>query len=260
MADVHPKSQHTHGAGLTFYGLLGNITTLVPHMAIMPFDFIRRSPSVSSQQSVHGQELEDTFGVEVNGSIADSVFYDVTGDLQRGAYSNDYIHSGAGIAKVGYQVNSLKWKPRFGGEYDYATGNSHRDPFRISTYDQQYPSDLFGFDNIEQSRVNVDMKPADKWTLLFQTEFLNVASIHDSVYSGSESAIVKPKTAAGFSATDIGQGFDASTDYLFRKYLDVQVGVGHFFPGRVMADNGKAPPLTLGYFQLTYRFKVKQQQ
>ena len=264
---VHPESLDKHGAGLTFYGILGNYHSEALHLDVIPFEFIRRVLSVSSQQSIHGGELENTFGGEINGSVGNTVFYDVMGDLQRGPYSNDFIHAGAGLAKVGYQVNAFRWKPRFGGEYDYATGNTHRDPFRIGTYDQQYPSDhnafgltdLFGFDNITQARVNVDMKPAEKWTLLFQTEFLNVASIHDSVYSGAETVLVKVPTN-GFSATDIGQGFDASTDYLFRKYLDVQFGVGHVFPGRVLADNGKAPPLTLGYFQLTYRFKLNHQQ
>ena len=37
-------------------------------------------------------------------------------------------------------------------------------------------------------------------------------------------------------------------------------GVGPLFPGRVLAENGKAPPLTLGYFQLTYRFKASGRQ
>ena len=36
------------------------------------------------------------------------------------------------------------------------------------------------------------------------------------------------------------------------------MGVGHLFPGRVLVQGGKAPPLTLGYLQLTYRFKVNQ--
>jgi hypothetical protein len=62
--------------------------------------------------------------------------YDILGDLQRGSYSNDSIHAGAGIVKVAHLFDSLPWKPRLGGEYDYATGNPHQNPNRISTYDQ----------------------------------------------------------------------------------------------------------------------------
>ncbi len=263
---VHPTSLDKHGAGLTFYGVVGTVTTWVPKTQIQPFVFIRRMPVVSSQQNIKGGELETTFGAEVNGKIPGGFFYDVVGDLQRGAYSNDSIHAGAGYVKAGYQVSAAPWKPRFGGEYDYATGNPHRNAERIGTYDQQYPSnhnafgltDAFGFQNITQTRVNVDMAPAKNWTLLFQTELLHVATVRDSVYSGTAGVLVKAPTA-GFTANDIGQGFDASTDYLFRKYLDVKFGVGHIFPGRVLAENGKAPPFTLGYFQLTYRFKADRQ-
>lgn len=260
---VHPTSLDKHGAGLTFYGVVGQISTWVPHTAIMPFNFIRRNPVVTSQQSIKGGELENTFGVEVNGNIPGGLYYDVLGDLQRGAYSNDSIHSGAAYVKAGYEIGSLKWKPRFGGEYDYATGNPHRNALRIGTYDQQYPSnhnafgltDIFGFENITQKRLNIDMKPARNWSLLFQAEGLDVATNRDNVYSSSGGTLVKVPSG-GFKATDIGQGFDASTAYAFHKYLEAQFGVGHLFPGRVLAENGKAAPQTLGYFMLTYRFKA----
>ncbi len=218
---------------------------------------------VTSQQSIKGGEVENTFGAEVNGNIPIGIYYDVLGDLQRGAYSNDSIHSGAGYAKAGYQLSFLKWKPRVGGEYDYATGNPHRNPNRIGTYDQQYPSnhnafgltDIFGFQNITEKRLNVDMKPAKNWSLLFQTETLHVASVRDNVYSSSGSTLIKAPTA-GFKADDLGQEFDASTEWALRKYFDLQFGVGHLFPGRVLAENGKPSPQTLGYFMLTYRFKA----
>ena len=259
---VHPTSLDKHGAGLTFYGAVGKVSTWVPKTEIMPFVFIRRNPVETSQQSIKDAELETTFGAEVNGKAPGGFFYDVMGDLQRGAYSNDSIHAGAGYVKAGYQV-PVRWHPRFGGEYDYADGNTHRNPYRISTYDQLYPSnhnafgltDAFGFQNITEARANVDMAPAKDWTLLFQTESLHVASVMDSVYNGAASVLIKAP-AAGFKANDIGQGLDASTEYLFHKYLDVKFGVGHVFPGRVLAENGKPAPFTLGYFQLTYRFKA----
>ena len=216
---VHPTSLDKHGAGLTFFGALGTLTTAIPHTQVQPFVYVRRVTSVTGQQSTKGDEVETTFGTEVNGSLGKAVFYDVLGDLQRGTYANDFIHSGAGIAKVAYQVNALPWKPRFGGEFDYATGNTHRDPFRIGTYDQQYPSnhdafnltDTYGFQNISMSRVNVDMTPARNWTLLFQTEFENIASVRDSVYAGGGTVLIRVP-AAGFRATDLSPGFDASTE------------------------------------------------
>ena len=85
-----------------------------------------------------------------------------------------------------------------------------------------------------------------------------MASTHDDVYNSAGQALIKAP-AAGFRATGLGHGFDASTDYLFRRYFDVEVGVGHLFPGAVLTGNDKAPPLTLGYLQLTYKFKATRQ-
>ena len=261
-----PTSLDKHGAGLTFYGVVGLLATAIPLTQIQPFVYIHRVADVTSQQGIHGGELETTSGAEINGHIHRDFEYDVLGGLQRGSYSNDSIHSGAGYAKAGYIATNLPWKPRLTGEYDYASGNTRRDPNRIATFDQQYPSnhnafglvDLFGFQNITESRVNVDLAPTENWTFLFQNEYLNIASVRDSVYAGGGPVLIKAP-AAGFTHTDLGQGFDASTEYLFRKHLDVQAGVGHFFPGRVVVQGGKAPPLTLGYFQLTYKFKVDRQ-
>ena len=133
----------------------------------------------------------------------------------------------------------------------------------IGTYDQQYPSnhnafglvDLFGFENIKQVRGNLDLKPAANLSLLFQAGSLHVTTVRDSVYNGSGSAVVKAP-AAGFASDGIGTEFDASAKYLLRKYVLVNAGVGHFFPGGVMTHGAKGAPLTLVYFGLTYRFRI----
>ncbi len=260
---TYPTSLDKHGTGLTFYGLVGTLTTVIPQTQIQPFVYIRRVSKVTSQESRHGSELETTFGAEVNGHIHGNFEYDLLAALQRGAYANDSIHSGVAYAKAGYVLRNLPLKPRLTGEYDYATGNSGRQANRVGTFDQLYPSnhdafglvDLFGFDNITQARVNVDLAPTPNLTFLFQSEYLNVASVRDGVYSAAGTVLIKPP-ATGFTNTDIGQGLDASAEYLFRKYFDVQVGVGHLFPGRVLVQGGKAPPLTLGYFQITYILKL----
>jgi alginate export protein len=185
------------------------------------------------------------------------------GDLQRGRYSSDSIHSGAGIVKVSRTFNSLPWKPRLGGEYDYATGNPHQNPNRISTYDQQYPSDhnafglvdLFGFQNIKQERVNLDLGPTKNLTLLFQGESLGVTSRFDDVYNSGSGVIVQTPVH-GFATNSIGDGFDASAKYVFHDYWVVNAGIGHFFPGSLMSANNHGALLTYSFVGITYRFRV----
>jgi hypothetical protein len=260
---VHPTSLDKHGAGLTFFGAVGTITTPVPHTIIQPFVYVKEFPRVESQQKIYGTETEVTPGAEVSSTIAGGFYFDVLGTLQRGSYSNDSIRSSAGYAKAGYTSQKIYWKPRLLGEYDYASGNPHTDPQRIGTFGQQYPSnhnafgltDLFGFQNIKQERANLDLTPAKHVTVLLQEESLQVSSTADNVYSGSGSTTVTVPTG-GFRSDDIGHEFDASGKYVFHQYLVLNAGVGHFSPGTLMRENAHGAPLTLVYLGLTYRFKV----
>ena len=263
VVNIHPTSLDTHGAGLTFHGVYGNIGSWIPQTLLQPFVLVKAFPRVRSQQGIYGSEVETTFGAEAEGRLPAGFDYDILGDLQRGSYSNDSIHAGAGIVKVAHLFDSLPWKPRLGGEYDYATGNPHQDPNRISTYDQLYPSnhnafglsDLFGFQNIKQERVNLDLGPTKNLSLLFQGEAIGVASRFDSVYNGGAGVVVKPPPH-GFATNRIGDGFDASAKYVFHDYWVVNAGVGHFFPGSLMSANDHGAPLTYSYFGITYRFSV----
>jgi hypothetical protein len=262
---VHPTSLDKHGAGLTFFGAVGTIGTWVPHVVIQPFVYVKAFPRVLSQQGIYGSETIATPGAEVSGTIPAGLTFDGLFGFQRGSYSNDSVVSSAGYIKAGYTAQKAFLKPRLLGEYDYASGNTRKDLTKINTFDQQYPSnhnafgltDLFGFQNIKQERINLDLTPAKHVSVLIQQEWLQVASTYDSVYNGAAAVTVKAPTT-GFSSADIGREFDASGKWVIKDYLVMNVGVGHFSPGTLMRENNHGAPLTLAYFGLTYRFKVNR--
>ncbi len=260
---IFPESLDKHGAGLTFHGAWGVIGSRMPHgTTLQPFVIVRALPRVKSQQGIYGTETETTFGAESTGNLH-SFGFDLMGNLQRGSYSNDSIHSGADIEKVYYTFNKLPWQPRFGGEYDYASGNPRTNPHHISTYDQQYPSnhnafgffDLFGFQNIKQQRVNLDLGPTKNLTLLIQGEAIGVASRHDSVYNGAAGTVAAAPTG-GFATNSIGDGFDISGKYALHDSIVFNSAWSHYFPGSLMAAAGKGAPLTYAMFSITYRYRV----
>jgi len=264
---VHPSSLDKHGAGLTFHGAVGTIGTFVPHVVIQPYIFIKAFPRVQGANKVFGTQTTVTPGFEAAGDVHGGFNFDALWAIQRGSYSNESIKASGGFIKAGYRVGHLAWQPRLRGEYDYASGNPHTDPLRMGTFDQQYPSnhnafgltDLFGFQNIKQDRINLDLTPTGHLSLLFQQEWLQVASTRDSVYNGS-AGVVAAAPAAGFLSDDIGREFDASAKYVFlHDYMVINAGVGHFSPGTLMQGNAHGAPLTISYFSLTYRFKVNHQ-
>lgn len=265
VVQIHPTSIDTHGAGLTFHGIYGTLGSVIPNATVQPFVLVRTAPRVKSEQGTYGSEVETTFGAETEGLLPKHFSYDVLGDLQRGSYSNDSIHAGAAIAKAAYLFTFLPWQPRLGGEYDYATGNPHQNPDRMSTYDQQYPSDhnafglfdLFGFQNIKQQRVNLDLGPTKNLTFLVQGEAIGVASRFDNIYNGAAGVAVAAP-AHGFATTSIGDAFDISGKYVYHNYWVWNAGVSHFFPGSLMVAADRGAPLTYAYLSITYRFKAEK--
>jgi hypothetical protein len=260
---IYPTSLDKHGAGLTFHGVHAKLATYVPHTTIEPFVLVRALPRVTSQQGMAGSKTEVTFGSYYEMKLPSGFDSSGTGDLQRGSYSNDSIHAGAAIVRGGYGTKRLPWQPHLEAEYDYATGNPHTNPDRIGTYDQQYPSnhnafglvDLFGFQNIKQRRLNLQLKPRSDLLLLFQSGSLHVPTIHDGVYSGAGASLIAAP-AGGFKSDDIGSEFDASAKYIYHKSFVTNVGVGHFFPGELMTSEKHGAPLTYAYLGFTYRFKL----
>jgi hypothetical protein len=264
---VHPTSLDTHGAGLTFHGVHAKIATWVPHSDIEPFVLVRAEPRVESHQGTYGSETEVTFG-----SYYNTHWYGFdssgTGMLQRGSYSNDSIQAGAAIVRGGYGADRLPWKPHLEAEYDYATGNSNPTGNTWGTFDQQYPSnhnafglvDLFGFQNIKERRVNLNLTPKENFLVLLQGGSLHLATVNDGVYSGgSMTPFVAVPKSGSFKSDDLGSEFDASAKYIFKKSFVTNLGVGHFFPGEVMTTGAptKHAPLTYAYMSFTYRFKVE---
>jgi hypothetical protein len=261
---IHPTSLDNHGAGLTFHGAWGNIATLVPKTSIQPFVLVHATRGVTSNEGLAGNKIAVTYGSYFETKLPLRFDASGTGDLQRGDYSNDSIHAGAGILRFGYAIPSA-WKFHVQGEYDWASGNAHRDPFRYGTYDQQYPSnhdafglvDLFGFQNIKQDRLNVGFDPSSNFLVLFQAGSLHLETKRDTVYASAGTAAFAAPTG-GFVHEDLGSEFDASAKYIWRKSFVTNIGVGHFFPGAVMTEAKHGAPLTLAYLQFTYRFKVNK--
>ncbi len=261
---INPTSLDRSSGGFTLHGAYGTLTTLIPKIRLEPYVLLR-TPHITSQQGTKGREVLVAPGGRVVGKLPVGFDYTLEGVLERGSYSNDSIHAGAGYVKVGYTASSLPLSPHLVPEYDYATGNSHRNPQRIGTFYQFYPSnhnvfgliDKFGWQNIRQNRLSLDMHPAKNLTVLFQGEFLQVANKNDAVYNSGGGVLIGPPIG-GFRSDNIGSEFDASMQYAGHYHLKYEAGVGHLWPGALMGANKNGAALTLSYFQVSYKFKISR--
>jgi hypothetical protein len=161
--NIHPTSLDMHSGGLHYDGFCGSINSWIPRTTLEPFVLVKALPRVVSQQNVYGAETEVTSGVRVQGFPGWDIDYDLTGMVQRGSYANDSIHSGFLLVKAGYMAAYLPWKPHLMAEYDYASGNSGRNPKNIGTFDQQYPSNHNALDLLTYSVFKISGNIALTW-------------------------------------------------------------------------------------------------
>src|ERR687895_1371742 len=86
---------------------------------------------------------------------------------QTGGLGSDSIGAWAGHWRLGYTAAKLRYKPRFIGEYNYATGDSDPRDGRRGTFDILYPTphdkyglaDQVGWKNIHHARAGLELTP-----------------------------------------------------------------------------------------------------
>ena len=263
VVSIRPISPDTPRGGFSLHGAYGTLTTLIPHVRFEPY-ILFKTPAVRSQQGIAGRETLVAPGGRMVGKLPSRFDYNLEGALERGSYSNDSIHAGAGHAMLGYTASFLPWKPHIKAEYDYASGNSHRNPLVVGTFDQFFPSnhdvfgltDVFGWQNMKQRRLDVDFHPSKNFYCLIHGQSLHVATPHDAVYS-SAGGILVGSPEGGFRSDDIGTEIDGELQYANSHVpLLWEVGVGHLWPGALMSANRHGAPLTLAYFQVTYKLSA----
>jgi hypothetical protein len=262
---THPTSLDTHGGGLTFHGVYGRFNAGNNETSVQPFVFIKALPHIRNGRGQLGDELATTFGAEVQGNVRRIFEFDGLAALQRGSFAGDSIQGGAFYIKAFYATPHLLWSPRFGGEYDWASGNSASPSRTVGTFDQQYPSnhnafglgDIFGFENIREARTSLDLAPAEHLTLLIQAEALNLTSVHDAIYASAGTPLAEAPTG-GFLSDRIGFGVDASAKYVFGEALVWNAGMGRLQGANTLRSAGFAQNQTYAYLSLTYRFRIEK--
>ncbi len=257
-----PTSLDTHGGGLTFHGAVVTIPFAAPHLKVQPFVYVLALPHVSSPVALPGAELETTFGAEVSGTETNGLQFDVLGALQRGSRATSNVSAGAAAARVGWFFRDLGWTPRLVGEFDYASGDGRSAKDHNGTFDQVYASnhgkfglvDQFGLQNLIQVQGNLDVSPVHDATIRIEGERLQLANRLDNVYK-SDGTVLSKAPLDGFRTPHLGLGIDVSSTYVYREYLLFEAGAGHLFPGGVLSQSAQRPSLTVGYLQITYKFR-----
>jgi hypothetical protein len=168
----------------------------------------------------------------------------------------------------GYTAKELLWKPRFGLEYDYASADRNPNDGNSESFQNLFPSnhdkygfmDEFGWRNIHDARLQVNVKPIKKLDLEFDYHAFWLADTHDFWFRSNGISTLRTKTPDGRDVRTIGasnfagQEIDLTATYELNKFFKFQTGYSHFFAGQYLADTGAHSDADFGYFMTTFSF------
>jgi hypothetical protein len=248
----------THEVGNNVFGLYGHIEEALPDVVIEPFVLKRTQP-----QTTAGKQNEHAYGFRLKGNRAARLDYSVEFIAERGTLGTDLIRAWGTSFGAAYRFDSFNWRPRFFGQYDFASGDNQPADQVHRTFDTMYPTahdrfgiiDQFGWQNIIAARGGFTLEPHHRWTVSAQYLNLSLDAAADGLYNSSGGLILHDPT--GRSGTHIGEECDAYTWaytwYELNRHLNIGAGIGHLFPGSFLAHTATGPSFTYPYFAINFK-------
>ncbi len=185
--------------------------------------------------------------------------YELEGAFQRGAVgatqgvatlnptpgdSKD-LRAFATHAAAGYSLEETPWKPRFGVEYNFASGDGDPNDGNSGTFMNLYPTnhkfygymDVVSWKNIHNMAYTLSAKPTSKITLKLDHHFFWLADPNDALYRANGVTQVRTVNGAAQSASSyVGHEVDLTGYYQYSKWLSFMVGYSHFFAGDYLQE------------------------
>jgi hypothetical protein len=257
---IHDGQFNENTPGNKIYGFYGGFSELVPNATLEPYFFWRRQSGLVTETARPGIEHFATFGLRWAGKFATSADYDLDMAKQAGALGTDTISAWAGHWRIGYMFGDVKLKPRFVGEYNYASGDHNPKDGTRGTFDQLFPSghdlygltDQVGWKNIHHVRAGMEVRPAGNWVLTARENVYWLADPHDALYNAA--SIVVARSSAGRAGKFVGHEADFIASYKLNRWTTVSGGFGHLFPGVFLKTLTPGRSYSYPYAAMTYTF------
>lgn len=199
-------------------------------------------------------------GIRAVGNLSEAVDFSFelahewgeVGDLTLNAWA---LHAGLGYT---FPVN---WSPRLGIEYNMATGDENLADGTLNTFITLFPSthkfygimDLFGWQNIEEYALTLDMQPTERLKSHFAFRIFKLEEENDFWFSGRGDILGAP-IAVGGSGRGVGKEVDIVLSYDVSDRLNVETGFATFFEGEYPRSLGLDNDAHFFYLQTTYKF------
>ena len=193
-----------------------------------------------------------------------------TGDIWMTDKQSERLNLSAVALHVsgGYTLDQCSWKPRFGLEYDFASGDDDPNDNDFGSFQNLFPSnhepygfmDEFSWRNMHEARVQIMVKPMKKLEVGFDYLAFWLASTEDFWYRSNGISTLRTRTPDGRDVRAIGANsfagheLDVDATYELNKNVKVRVGYAHFFAGQYLVDTGPHSDADFGYVMTTFSY------
>jgi len=219
--------------------------------------YIGLNRKVASFNGKVGKEIRDTIGsrVWIQGKLFD---YNTDFIFQTGTFASGYILAGAVSSNHGITLRCLKFQPRFGIRFDYASGDSGPASSNLNTFNPLFPnpmysslSALLGPSNLTDLGPTVRLTLNSKTAISPETPFYWRSSIHDDIY-GFAGNLIRPGNLS--SARFVGYQPGLVVERSFSPHFSSTTGYFYFFAGDFLRQT--RPGKDVGYFYATLTFRL----
>jgi hypothetical protein len=204
-----------------------------------------------------GQEIRETIGSRIwsRGQIFD---YDTELVFQTGSFADGHILAGAISSNDGMTLRNLKFQPRIGMRFDFASGDSNQSSKNLNTFNPLFPnptysslSALLGPSNLIDLGPTVRLRLDSKTAITPEMPFYWRSSIHDGIYNFA-GILIRPGNLS--SARFIGFQPGLVLEHTFSTHFLTTAGYFHLFSGEFLKQT--PPGKNVGYFLVatTFRF------
>ncbi|MEP9410635.1 MAG: alginate export family protein [Candidatus Brocadia sp.] len=210
-------------------------------------------------------EIHD-MGVRIDGKVPnlDAIDYTVESHYQVGDYGKQNQKAWAFAGRVGYTFRELAWTPRFGFEYDYASGDDDQTDNDHKTFDNLYPTnhwqgnygfiDLLSWQNMHDFRWNVKVVPTNKLTVQVDYHYYLLAQEEDGWYLANGTLAIPRGAGYDTDSDRLAQEIDLTVSYQLYKNISILAGYSFFKAEEWIKDNIDDIDTSWGYLQTTVTF------
>jgi hypothetical protein len=177
-------------------------------------------------------------------------------------------HAFAAHLEVGYTIEQASWRPRVGVEYNYATGDNDPDDRKSHSFQNLYASnhekygymDEFSWRNLHDARVQMNVRPTKNIDVELNYHAFWLADTNDYWFRANGYSSLRTKTVDGRDVRSLGASNFAGHELDFvvkwktAKWMNIDVGYSHFFPGNYLKETGPGDDADFGYVQMLLAF------